>query len=83
MRNEHDVKRVQNRTILCQALARALCAAAPNLDTARAMHCARLLLYMLRLITELPNEADGSALARELRALLTLYLGGLGVHDAD
>jgi AcrR family transcriptional regulator len=79
VRNEHDSDRVRTRVVLTQGLGRALCAHAPALDEERATHCARLILYLLRLVTELPHEAQGESIEQELRGLLRTYLSGLGV----
>jgi AcrR family transcriptional regulator len=77
MRNEHDPERVRARGILTAALGRVLCAANPRLTPARAAHCARLILYLLRLVVELPQEPDGASFGQELRTLLHLYLENL------
>ncbi len=79
VRNEHDSDRVRTRAILTQGLGRALCTHAPALDAERAVRCARLILYLLRLVTELPHEAQGESIEQELRGLLRSYLSGLGV----
>ena len=79
VRNEHDSDRVRTRVILAQGLGRALCAHAPALDAERATLCARLILYLLRLVSELPHEAQGASIEQELQGLLRTYLSGLGV----
>lgn len=79
VRSEHDEERVRTRTVLMQGLANVLCAHAEGLKPERAMHCARLILYLLRLVSELPHESQGEAIEQELRGLLQTYLVGLGV----
>lgn len=79
VRNEYDRDRVQTRAILMGGLGRVLCAHAPALTPERAAHCARLILYLLRLVSELPREEEGEAIEEELRELLQTYLAGLGV----
>lgn len=82
VRNEHDVHRMRTRARLSLSLGRVLRAAAPALPAARAKRCARLILYLLRLVPELPREPAGRALGGELHALLQGYLMELGVRGA-
>lgn len=78
VRNEHDRHRVQTRAVLTRSLGQALSAHAPGLSPDRAMLCARLILYLLRLVTELPHEEHGTEIEQELRGLLRSYLEELG-----
>lgn len=76
--NEHDADRVRTRSILTQALGRVLCAHAPGLDHRRAVLSARLILYLLRLVSELPYETDSMGMGNELESLIQTYLLSLG-----
>jgi AcrR family transcriptional regulator len=77
-RNEYDPDRVKTRTVIVAALSHVLRAANPALDAIRANHAARLILYLLRLVVELPYEQNGDAIAEELRGLLRGYLEDIG-----
>jgi len=76
--NEHDAARVKTRSILTRALGRVLCVHVPGLDPDRSVASARLILYMLRLVRELPYEPDGVGVGNELSSLLMAYLRSMG-----